>query len=759
MACRSFFHKRPWLFILALIFSFLILYLAWPYPGDYLTRRYSSIQILDMRGEVLMELTPGHSGYSMPLMLSEYPRQFVDLLLYSEDRNFFIHPGVSLRALGRAWLQNRQEGRVISGGSTITQQLVKSLAGVSRNNLFSKILEIFRAIRLDLHFSKQDILEAYLNTVFLGHRIQGFNQAAWTYFGKYIPALNELEMAALIRLLRAPTALDIYQNTLHLEQAARDLLQRAHAEGVIASERWILSQEDRLEVQPPQSRVTAPHFCLWVLEQARKISRGQPLSRIYTTLDADLYRSVLRIARQRIYSLRDRLASQASVLLLENASGEVRVMLGSVDWDSDDGQINGVTMLRQPGSTMKAFTYALALEKAEYHPASILPDIPTDFPAMVGKYRPSNFDNRFHGPVRLAQALGSSYNIPAVYLLSQVGLREYYAKLRELGFDSLRRGPSFYGLGLTLGNADISLLELTRAYMSLARGGEWLDITAIRSIETADGRTLLPPPATRRQVFLPGTAVLLFDILQDYRYKTPAFGANSPLNLPWPVAVKTGTSKDFRDNTLVGMTGKYTIGLWSGNFSGQAMLDLPSASGTGLIFKDILIEMYNRGDSHDSPYSGQIQRLETVRICSLSGMSAGPGCPAEAMHFLPGTAPVESCSWHTSAGIILPPRYHEWARLNLPAAQLALNEEFQTPLQIIHPRPGDIYQIDPHIPEANQAIRLEALSPEQEPLWFLDGQELGKGRTLMWMLRPGTHELEVRTSQHRASVSFVVVVP
>ncbi len=747
--------KKNWLlFSLAFVTFFLLVYILLPYPRDFLTVHSTSIQIMDRHGELLMELTPGEGGLIRPLAVDEYPEEFLNLLLYSEDRYFYSHPGIRLRSVFRAILQNMRSGKIISGGSTITQQLVKTVYGIKKNNVFTKTAEFFRAIRLDLHFTKLSILDAYLNSVFMGHRLYGFNQAAWTYFGKEIKALNELEMAVLIQLIKGPSVQDIYKKSFDLEETARAFLDRAGQDGVLPTERWSLSQEQHLEILPPVQDFTAPHFCLWVLEQARKLCPSGKIRRIITTLDAEMYRKVLTLTRQRIVSLKDHLASQAGILILDNKSGQVLVMMGSVDWYAEDGQINGVTMKRQPGSTMKAFTYAMALEKGEFTPATILPDIPTDFPAMVGKYSPRNFDNHFHGPVRLAYALGSSYNIPAVYLLSRVGLRPYYTRLKELGFDSLVRGPQYYGLGLTLGNADISLLELTRAYMTLARSGQWRDIQPLLQIETTDNKNITPRAQHNRQVFTPGAALLVYDILQDFRYKTPAFGGRSPLNLPWPVAVKTGTSKDFRDNTLVALSGELTIGIWTGNFSGEAMKDLPSANGSGLILRDILLELYNAGYSHQSPYQDRQNQLISVEVCSLSGMLPGPWCPHETMRFLPGSQPTEKCNWHRKEGVSLPAPFQEWGRLNLP--QDLLLEERGGGFGIETPRQGDIYQIDPRVSPDSQMIRLKART--SDPVrWLVDEQLVGQGNPLLWKLVPGKHRITAQTEKESASVGIVVV--
>ncbi len=748
--------KKHWLEILSISLSLIILmYFLWPYPASYLQAEQETLRIYDRSGEILMELTPGRSGFIDALPLESYPGRFIDLVLFSEDRHFYRHAGISLRAIARALWQNIRSGQTLSGGSTITQQLVKYKNGRFRNSFFSKILELAQAVRLDLHYSKEDILEYYLNHIFMGYRNQGFNQAAHSYFGKDIQNINDLEMAALIQLIKGPSLYDIYHRTAVLEQRARDLLQSAYEEGILSPEYYELSLEQHLEIVSPKMSFTAPHFCLWVLEQARRIvPRGQAIAELHTTLDAELYRSCLSIARGRLSQLTEKMAGQSSILILDNRSGDILSMMGSVDWYAEDGQINGVTMKRQPGSSMKAFTYALALESGHYHLSSILPDIPSDFPAMVGKYIPRNYDERFHGPVRLAVALGSSYNVPAVYLAHRIGIRKYFSTLKDLGFDSLLRSPQYYGLGLTLGNADVSLLELTRAYMSLGNRGMWKDIQAIDYIVTTQGKVIRPPSSQPRQVFSPHTAMLISHVLEDFRYKAPAYGATSPLNLPWPVSVKTGTTKDFRDNTVEAYTGELTIGIWTGNFSGQAMKDLPSARGAGLILRDLLLELYNQGYHHSPAFSETEGGFRTLEVCSLSGDLAGPYCSPVTEYFAPGAEPRELCGWHQPGGILLPPEYREWGQLNL--ADRMTGHPADQSLLIVSPSQGDTYQIDSLMDIRHQMIRLSAQGPE--PIhWTIDGAALGQGKELYWQLSPGIHWIEARHKDLSSRVKIVVV--
>jgi penicillin-binding protein 1C len=753
-------ETRRILYFTGLTVNFLLiiiaLFFAIPYDKSFLAISNPSLKIYDRNDILLAELTPEIAGFSSKFTLSEVPADFIQLLLFSEDREFESHPGFSLKSFGRVVYLLFSQGQAPSGASTISQQLAKIKYGINRNNFITKILELFRALKIESYFNKQEILESYLNNVFLGNHIYGIKKAAEVYFSKDMTGMTLLEMASLIEIIKAPSAYDPYKQTSTVETKAKNLLQRAYTNGIIDGGELKVNLDDHLIIYPYRAEINAPHFCFWVLDAVKKIiPNPSDITEIHTTLDLQLYNEIQSIAKDRMVYLKQKNANHVSILMADNQSGEVLVMLGSVDFFAEDGQINGVTMKRQPGSTMKPFNYALALESKDFTPASIIPDIYSEFPSMVGKYVPKNYDWRYHGPVRVAMALGCSYNVPAVYILNKGGLYPYYAFLRNIGFDSLDRPQEFYGLGLTLGNADLSLLELVRGYMIFPNNGMYSDLKGIRYIVMKNQQTNYPAPKEEKRVLTPESAFLINHILSDYKYKTPAFGVNSPISFPFPVAVKTGTSKDYRDNYLVGYNTDFIVGIWTGNFSGATMKNLPSASGGGVILRDLILHLYNQGWNLDQPFSSDGMNITKASICKLSGMLAGPECDSDAEYFIYGTEPMEFCTWHQHGKIIIPEIYEDWARKNLP--EYLVEVSYTTDLKIISPSQGDIYRIDQNIAIENQAIEFSALAKSDDVIWYVDGKQYGKGKKVLWNLRTGEHMIKAVTGEFKKSVSIIVV--
>ena len=744
-------------FTLNFILFVLAIFFAIPYDKNFLEISNPSVKIFDKDDVLLMELTPELAGFSSKFELKDVPTNFIKLLLFSEDREFEHHPGFSLKSFGRIIYQLVFKGLSPAGGSTISQQLAKLKYGINRNNLITKVFEFFRALKIECYFDKPGILESYLNNIYLGNHIYGLKKAAEVYFSKDMEGLTLLEMASMIEMLKAPSYYDPYKQTALVEEKAKNLLERAWKAGLIAQAEFEVNNEDRLIIYPYRAEIKAPHFCFWAFETAKKLAANPAdITEIHTTLDYALYEQVAAISKDRMLYLKTKNANHVSVLMVDNKTSEIRVMMGSVDFFSEDGQINGVMMKRQPGSTMKPFTYALALESMDFTPSTILPDIYSEFPSMVGKYVPKNYDWHYHGPVRLAMALGCSYNVPSVYLLHKVGLYIYFVFLKEAGFDSLDRPQEFYGLGLTLGNADISLYELVRGYMVFPNSGVYSDLKGIRYIMTKDQQAIFPKEPVKKTVLSPETAFLINHILSEYKYKTPAFGVNSPINFPFPVAVKTGTSKDFRDNYLVGYNPEFTIGIWTGNFSGEPMKNLPSASGGGVILRDIVLHLYNNGWDMGQKFSPEGLEIVKVPVCKLSGMLAGKERDSDMEYFTRGTEPSAECDWHQGGKIVIPEKYEDWAKKNINESIVEV--AYQEGMKISSPAEGDIYRIDSSIPGESQAIELRAMCETPNIEWFVNGKYYGSGKRVFWTLQPGEFTIKaVADGKIEDSVSIIIV--
>ncbi len=358
--------------------------------------------------------------------------------------------------------------------------------------------------------------------------------------------------------------------------------------------------------------------------------------------------------RHTVETLADRGASQAAAVVLDNASGEILAWVGSPDfWADTAGQVDMVVSPRQPGSALKPFLYALAFDRG-YTPASILPDIARVYQTSTGPYRPRNYDRRFHGPVRAREALASSYNLPAVNLADHLGPGSFLHLLREAGFTSLGRSAEYYGLGLALGNGDVTLLELANGYRALGSGGVW---------RPWRWRALAPGEAAEpgHRIATARSAALVLDILDDPVARIPGFGVETPLDFPFPVAAKTGTSRHFTDNWAVGVTGGFTVAVWVGNFSGRPMDGVSGVSGAGPLLHRAVLATAVRHAPGSLPAPGAAGAVP-LSICRLSGLRATARCPSAIEWFSPGTAPAAMCDWHGAHEVRLPAEYAEWAQ-------------------------------------------------------------------------------------------------
>lgn len=646
-----------------------------------------------------------------------------------EDHRFYDHPGVDLRALTRALLQDVRAGTVVSGGSTITMQLARLLRGTPRT-LFGKLRQIAWALRLDAHLDKQTILEAYLNRVPLGQGTAGVTAAAALYFGADPRNLSLGQSALLAALAHAPS------RDNPLVAPARAHARRAQALGRMAALGYARpadvarASDEPVLTHDPTTPFLAPHFTTRVLQWVDERTTT-PGGEWRTTLDLDLQTTLEAEVRHTVDVLADRGVAHAAAVVLDNASGDVLAWVGSPDFSADTaGQVDMVVSPRQPGSALKPFLYGLAFDRG-YTPASVLPDLPRSYQTTLGPYRPRNYDRQFHGPVRARDALGSSYNVPAVELAQRVGVASLLATLHDAGFATLDHGAEYYGLGLSLGNGDVTLLELANGYRALANGGVW---RPVRWKTSSDDR------GTERRVMSRQAAALVLDILSDPVARLPSFGAETPLDLPFKAAAKTGTSRHFTDNWAVATTGGFTVAVWVGNFSGRPMQGVGGITGAGPLLHRAALLVAQRYPPGHLPEPGQAGAV-AVRICRLSGLRAGPDCPPMTEWFMPGTEPTHDCDWHRAGRVVLPVEYAEWLNLAAVPQGQADADSFR----ILSPRDGDRYSLPVGADARYATIPLRAGGGDGSRLrWFVDGREWREER---WRLSPGPHRIRAVTAR------------
>jgi penicillin-binding protein 1C len=411
--------------------------------------------------------------------------------------------------------------------------------------------------------------------------------------------------------------------------------------------------------------------------------------------------------------------------------------VGSADYFNPliSGQCNGAAALRQPGSALKPFTYGIALEQG--FPASyLLPDVDIVEGAAAEKFLPRNYDDRYHGPVRMRTALGCSYNVAAVRVLERIGTGNLLDRLHAAGFASLKRSPEHYGPGLTLGNGEVSLIELTRAYAALAHGGMY----------RGEQRLASQPGGDSLRVFNSQVAYILAQIMSDRSARSPAFGECSPIDLPFPCAAKTGTTKDYRDNWTVGFTTDYTVGVWVGNFDGAPMHGVSGISGAGPLFRDIMLTLHR--DARPGAFT-RPEGVVTARVCPLSGDLVSEHCPdGMTEFFLAGREPRDACRFHgPGAAICVPALYRDWAEKK---DALAYRVAADGDLLVVFPAEDDVFKIDPGMKRESQSIRLKAVIPAGFGVlrWVVDDKPVGGSRSPLWRLEPGEHIVYLTAVKH-----------
>lgn len=694
-----------------------------------------SLNLTDRDGRPLREVLSDEGGRSRWVGSPDIAPDVVRALIAAEDRRFPFHSGIDVFALGRAVGQALVGGKVVSGASTITQQLVRNIYHFPRT-LPSKVAEAWLALRMEATLSKEEILVQYLNRVAYGRQAYGIEAAARFYFDKPARDLSPSEAAYLTALPRAPGRLRPERDAAGLRRRRDAILRRMARLGFLSSDALGRALSEPVRISKNVRDFRAPHFVEYLLARLSPEER-ESLAEIRTTLDLNLQTKIERLLDGHLRSLEKKNLSNGAVLVLENATGAVRAMVGSRDFfdEGRDGQVNGALSLRQPGSTLKPLTYALALEKG-MTAATLIDDVPSDFGSLEASFTPDNYDERFHGPVRLRSALASSYNVPAVAVLDLLGPELLFRRLRDMGFSSLQKEASYYGVGLTLGNGEVTLLELARAYAALATGGLSRPERLVEAAARKDGRMeAIPDPPPPVRVFSPAVAYIVTDILADRDARVPAFGYRGPLNLPFPAAAKTGTSKDFRDNWTIGYTPRFTVAVWMGNFDGAPMHNVSGITGAGPLFRDVMFLLEEPGPNLPFPEPPGLVRAE---ICPLSGELPSPACPATITElFIDGTVPDNSCR-HDHRGAPDP-------------ASLRVAGRTSDPVRVIFPADGDIFKIDSVLRPEYQTLRFQAridARPMPETVeWHLDGVRaavVGPPFAWSWKLRPGSYTIHLR---------------
>lgn len=634
-----------------------------------------------------------HPLYDMPPLLK-------DAFLHSEDRKFWDHGGVDWKGRAAALIQNARKGETVRGASTITEQVVRMINPRPRN-LWSKWLEGIEATLLERRASKAAILEFYLNQVPYAANRRGVVQAARYYFNRDLETLSDRETLSLVVLARAPSYYDLYKNADRLEKPLARLTAQLEDASILTPAQVGLITEEELTTATPSLPVDARHFARYVLLQ-------NTASTVRTTLDASLQSQVQDIIDARLKRLSGKHVTNAGAIVIDHETNDILawVVGGANDPKKKGGDIDTITAPRQPGSTLKPFLYAMALEKG-WTAATILKDAPIAEAVGTGLHRFRNYSNTYYGPLTLRESLGNSLNIPAVLTINYVGVDPFLSRLHQLGFNSLDRGAQIYDEGLALGNGEVTLLELARAYTVLARRGDYRDLTFVMDRMNQ---------IREEKIYSPEISSLVTDILSDPSARSIEFGRNSILNLPVRTAAKTGTSTDYRDAWAVGYNDRYTIAIWMGNLDRTPMKDVTGSTGPALALRSVF-NILNKGRDSKGLYLSPA--LVSRDVCTRPA-KADSECPSRNEWFIAGT--------------------------ETNAAQPFLEKNVRK-MELVRPTEGLRMAYDPRIPKDHQKFRFElsGLAEGDEAQWVLNGQVLGRSAsgTWLWPVAKGTYTLAV----------------
>jgi penicillin-binding protein 1C len=677
-----------------------VLALCWPVVPSFdqvrASWRPSDAQLLDRHGEPLHEWRVDRYGRRLAWVpLDAVSPALTRTIIASEDRAFFRHHGIDLIAVAgsvaRALVRHKSRG-----ASTITMQVAAMLdPGLARDGtrrtVSQKFRQLFAALALERRWSKRQILEAYLNLVTWRGEIQGIGAASRLMFGREPDGIDAAEATVLAALIRAPNA---HRPALERRALAVDSLLAANSSGV--------SAPSRAEVAAAIGRALAPHFDDFARADLAPHLAERLLSRrrltVVTTLDRDVQRVALEALHRHLAEVRDRDVHDGAALVIENSTGQVWAYVGGSGDLSTAPYVDGVRALRQPGSALKPFLYSFALDRRLLTPASLLQDTPLELPEERGLYRPLDYDREFRGLVSMRLALASSLNVPAVRTARMVGLEAFTRHIQSLGFDNVVEQGDYYGAALALGSADVSLWQIADAYRTIANGGLYTPLTVV-----PPGPSLSPPS---RRIYSPATAYIISDILADRASRSTTFGLENSLATRFWSAVKTGTSKDMRDNWCVGFTSRFTVAVWVGNFSGASMYDVSGITGAAPVWLDVMNYLYDRfGAQPPTPPAGV-----TIHLVDFGRDLE----PARSEWFIAGTEPARS-----------------GARLDDRA-------------RIVSPAQDSVVALDPDIPAGQQRMSFVAAGSAAGARWQLDRKDLGSvGDVRLWAPLPGVHTLSL----------------
>jgi penicillin-binding protein 1C len=712
--------------------------------------------VLDRNGEVLRVFPDNQGNFAIWTEPGNVPKCLKDAIVAAEDKRFYQHMGFDAIAVARAAYNNISQMRIVSGASTISEQVVRLIHPRPRTYK-SKLVELVCAVKLETQLKKEQILELYVNLSPMGRNIKGVGLASRTYFGKSVGRINASEAAVLAVLPRSPAKFDPRFKTGR-ERLVREkdkVLNQMAAMGNLSESSLAVMEKSEVPFRSQAFPLEAPHFVdLLVSGEGRRAS-------VKSTLDLDLQHAVENI----LQSHRSRLArlgiTQAGILVASVPKAEVLTLVGSMGYGAtNSGYVSAVKANRGAGSILKPFLYALALERG-YGSTSQIADTFRTYSTPFGDYQPYNADRKWYGPVSVRIALGNSLNIPAVKALKAVGVDEFYEMLDRIGLVGPASLPAdHYGLGLAIGNLEVNLFNLVQAYTIFAADGRFQKLK------------LTPSAGQGFQAIDPGTAYVINHILADQSARLLTFGNPVFFDFGFPVALKTGTSSNYRDCWMVAFTSRHIVGIWAGNFDGRSVGSAAAASAAGPIMKDIMNHLYAGGQPE--PFQRPLS-VQERKICWMSGKLATPKCPYVAKDLiLAGMGELETCDLsHENEKFPLGGQYAQW--LDVRQREYGVGRFFLrnpdqtggpgyrvtkslTPIEIVSPHDHDRFLLSR---DSNRVLFRAVPDPVVNHVtWIVDGMELGKSSApyeFTWAMTKGSHTILAVTPANQAAKVTVFV--
>ena len=746
-------------------------------PQTLIDKHFSSGGLYtDRHGRILKVFADERGDFAVYTSLASHSAQLLNAVLIAEDRNFYTHPGFDIRSMARALWQNVSSRRIVSGASTISQQLIRVVKPRSRT-ISTKISELLTALRLENIVPKNLILEKYLNAVCMFGNIRGTHMAALLMFGKSPEMLNLAESATLAAAIQAPGRFDPFTKAGNIRLLKRRnwLLNEMLKAGKCTAKEFENAISTIIPTHKRHRPFNAPHFC----ELAVNLYQ-EPKGTLKTTIDLDTQNFLHSTISSHMPRLMKSGANQAGAIIADAGNLEILAMTGSAQYGPIAGGFNNACIARRSGgSILKPFLYALAIENG-YFPSFVIPDTMQTFKTPQGEYIPFNADRRSYGPVSIRAALGNSLNISAVKMLNLTGIKNFYKLLVDLKLLKDKPGAAdFFGLGLAIGNPEVRMLDLIEAY------GVFCNAGILKTVKFFTDQTQLNKP-----VISPKAAFLIYDILSDPAARLFTFGNPAFYKSKRPVAIKTGTSTDYRDAWLIAVNPDFIIGIWVGNFSGAPTRALSGATACGPIYKNLIDFLEEVGSEKKLAIPAGIHKKA---VCSISGQFPGQHCQMVGYDFFPDTANMPGiCNFHVgnSDSHELPADYASWIRsrkkhldadpfklshhlevtdpycligIEMPkvAIQKASGPIVIAPLQqsgtwdsvkIVSPHNGDCY-IMSSSHENYALLRAIPAVPVSEVIWLVNGKEFIRTPPpyeAYWPLAPGTHRICAITESEAA---------